>query len=416
MEKGNFQVPDEKGISEPNFRLLSDFIPFDRNIPNQSKLWSKQLGFWEKQLENLPTYLNLPIDRPRPAIQSFTGAQHSFRLSEKLSQSLKTLSQEQGVSLFTTLASAFSVLLARHSNQNDLAFGIQAKEPYFNTLALRAHLDKTTSFRDLLTTVEQTCSKAYENQELPFENLISVINPVQSLAHTPLIQVMFEFQKLDFSSQKNFLKFDLILSIREQSGGFAGSFEYNSDLFDAPTIIRIAEHFEILLRGIIKNPQQSIAKLPLLTDSERNQLLREFNKTEAFYPKEFHVHHLFEMQANNNPDATAIVFQDKSLSYGDLNTRANRLAHHLQELGVGPEKLVGICVERNFDMIVGMLATLKAGGAYVPIDSSIPRDRIDYMLRDSQVSVVLTQKGLLSKLPDTQATLIRLDRDADKWE
>jgi amino acid adenylation domain-containing protein len=401
------------------------------------ELLETQLNYGKQQLLGAPALLELPTDRPRKAVQSYRGAYHSFGLSLELSQALANLSRQAGVTLFMTLYAAFVTLLYRYTGSSDIVVGtpvagrnrqeIEGLIGFFvNTLALRTDFSANASFEQLLRQVREVALQAYAHQDLPFEQLVEALQPERSLSYTPLFQVMFaldeksvpsmELPDLTFSSfsfETGTTKFDLTLSMENTASGLIGGWEYNSDLFDAATIARYSEHFLSLLEGIVANPIQPISELPLLTEAERQQLLVEWNNTFAEFPQDKCIHQLFEEQLERSPDAIAVVFEGEQLTYRELNTRANQLAHYLRTLGVGPEVLVGICVERSFDMIVGLLGILKAGGAYVPIDHAYPTDRIAYMLDDSQLPVLLTQKQLVASLPEHQARVVCLDSD---WE
>ena len=404
----------------------------------QGEVLESQLSYWKKQLERAPAVLNLPTDRPRPAVQSFRGQRQSIELSKELTEGLKGLSRKEGVTLFMTLLAAFQTLLHRYTGQDDIVVGspianrnrheIESLIGFFvNTLVMRSDLSSNPPFRQLLARVREVALGAYAHKDLPFEKLVEELHPERSLSHSPLFQVMFvlqnalstgvEFEGLSVSSVRvgtETAKFDLTLSMHETVEGLSGSLQYNTDLFDDATITRMLEHFQILLKGIVVDPHQRISDLPILTEAEKRQLLVEWNDTKRDYPKDKCIHELFEEQVERSPDAIAVVFEDQQLTYRELNTRANQLAHYLGKLGVGPEVLVGICVERSIDMIVGLLGILKAGGAYVPLDPSYPQERLAFMLEDTQAAVLLTQERLIEKLPAHGAQLVCLDKDRKK--
>ncbi|NEP55277.1 MAG: AMP-binding protein, partial [Moorea sp. SIO3C2] len=286
------------------------------------------------------------------------------------------------------LQAAFASLLYRYSGQFDILIGSPIAnrnrreiEPligfFVNTLVLRTRFEHNPSFSQLLRQVRETTLNAYEHQDVPFEQVVEALQPQRSLSHSPLFQVMFVLQnapmgKLDlpgvtlsqFNQHSTIAKFDLTLSMTETEMGLVGIWEYNTDLFDGSTIKRMATHFQNLLSAIVENPQQVVSELPLLSVEERHQLLVEWNDTSSDYPKDKFIHQLFEEQVEKTPNAIAVVFNQEQLTYHQLNQRTNQLAHHLQNLGVGPEVLVGICVERSVEMVVGLLGILKAGGAY----------------------------------------------------
>jgi amino acid adenylation domain-containing protein len=392
-----------------------------------------QLSYWKQQLAGVPPVLELPTDRPRPPVQTFRSARRSQELPQTLTESLLMLSQKEEVSLFVTLLTAFKTLLYRYTGQEDILVGSpiinrnsdETEEPSSfkaNTLVLRTQLQGNRSFSELLGRVREMVWEAYVHQDLPFEKLVEKLQPEPSLSYSPLFQVMFAWQnaqleKLELPSltitpkqQENLTsKFDLALSMEETDQRLLGSWEYNTDLFNAVTINRMAGHFQTMLEGIVAHPELPISELPLLTEAERHQQMVECNKTQSEYPQDKCVHQLFEEQVERTPDAMALVYQNEQLTYRELNTRANQLAHYLQGLGVGPDVLVGICVERSLEMVVGLLGILKAGGAYVPLDPTYPQERLAYMLSDSLLSVLLTQEKLVADLPEHTADVVCLD-------
>jgi amino acid adenylation domain-containing protein len=399
----------------------------------QGEVLSNQLNYWRKQLANAPAFLPLPTDRPRPAIQTFIGSHQQFKLSQPLSQKLNQLSQEHGVTLFMTLLAAFATLLYRYTGQTDILVGspianrnrreIEGLIGFFvNTLVLRLNLDNDLSFQDLLTRVREISLAAYAHQDLPFEMLVETLQPQRDLSHTPLFQVMFVLQNTPIadleltdlkvsplSTENTTAKFDLTLSMENLEEGLVGVWEYNTDLFDDSTIERMSGHFVTLLEDIVANPTKPILRLSLLTEAEKLQLLIKNQGILVDYSQDQCIHQLFEAQVKQTPDAVAVVFENKQLTYRELNDRANQLAHYLHTLGVGSEVLVGIAVERSLEMIVGLLGILKTGGAYLPLDPDYPQERLQFMLEDSQVPFLITQPSLLEKLPPSQATFICLD-------
>ncbi len=404
----------------------------------QGKVLDEQLAYWKKQLADAPPLLELPTDHPRPSVQQFRGAHHPFQISSSLTDALKGMSQQEGVTLFMTLLAAFQTLLYRYSGQEDILIGspiagrtraeLEGLIGFFvNTLVLRTRFAETLTFRELLSQVREVCLGAYAHQELPFEKLVEELQPARSLSHTPLFQVLFVLQNTPRSTlalpgvtvspldvEGDTTKFDLTLSLTEERDGLKGWMKYNTALFGRTTIQRMVGHFQTLLAGIVANPDQPIGLLPLLTPPERHQLLVEWNNTQTDYSTEWCIHELFEAQVERTPDAIAVVFEDTYLTYRELNARANQLAHHLREVGVGPEVLVGIYMERSLEMVVGILGILKAGGAYMPLDPIYPQERLAFMLTDAQVQIVLTQEELLASLPMLENSLVLcLTRD---WE
>ncbi|MBC1194395.1 non-ribosomal peptide synthase/polyketide synthase [Microcystis aeruginosa BLCCF158] len=400
----------------------------------QGDVLQSQLNYWQNQLTAAPPLLSLPTDHPRPAVQSFVGTQQEFSLSPKLSQALTELSRQQGVTLFMTLLAAFDALLYRYTGSSDILVGtpianrnrgeIEGLIGFFvNTLVLRTDLSDNPSFSQLLTRVREVTMDAYAHQDLPFEMLVEALQPERDLSHTPLFQVAFVLQNIpkseiamtgltvtDLPPENTTAKFDLTLAMVNTDDGLKGIWEYNTDLFESSTIERLSGHFLNLLGGIVANPQARISQLPLLTESETNQLLIEWNNTQVDYPEYKCIHQLFEEQVKRTPDAVAVVCSQQQLTYNELNCRANQLAHYLQKLGVKADTLVGISLERSLEMMVGLLGILKAGGAYLPLDPDYPSERLRFAIADAQLSLLLTQEGLIDKLPEHQAPLILLDR------
>ncbi|MCW5317886.1 amino acid adenylation domain-containing protein [Nostoc sp. KVJ3] len=403
----------------------------------QGEVLNSQLSYWKQQLANAPTFLPLPTDRPRPAVQTFNGAYLEFALSVELTQQLTKLSQQQGCTLFMTLLAAYNTLLYRYTGQEDILVGspianrdrteIEGLIGFFvNTLVMRTNLTENPTFSELLTHVRDMAMEAYSHQYLPFEMLVEALQPERDLSHTPLFQVMFvlqnaptsglEMSKLNVSSLPVKLttsRFDLTLIMQNSPTGLIGLWEYSTDLFDASTIERMTNHFVTLLESIVANPQQQISQLPLLSEVEQQKLLVEWNDTQVDYPLHKCIHQLFEEQVELTPDEVAVEFKEQQLTYNQLNCRANQLAHHLRSLGVGADILVGLCVERSLEMVIGLLGILKAGGAYVPLDPEYPTERLSYILEDTQAKVLLTQRSLLDRLPPNQTQLVCLDTDPE---
>ncbi len=401
----------------------------------QGGLAERLVQHWKERLAGAPTVLDLPTDHPRPAVQSFRGAQASFQAPRALTEQLRALGQQEQASLFMTLLAAFQALLARYTGQEDIVVGAPTAnrnhaetEPLIgylvNMLALRTDLSGAPSFRELLRRVRGSALDAYAHQELPFEKLVEALQPERSLSYTPLFQVMFTVENAapalpetagvtwqPFEIETATAKVDLALSLRDGPQGLSGFFEYATDLFEAGTIERLVGHWQTLLAGIVAHPDQPITSLPILTEAERQRILVDWNATQAPYPADQCFHQLFEAQAARTPDAVAVVCASEQLTYRQLNERANQLAHYLRRMGVVSESLVGLYVRRSVDMLVGLLGILKAGGAYVPIDPSYPKERIAGMLEDCQARVLVTQASLAHTLPAHQAQIICLDQD-----
>jgi amino acid adenylation domain-containing protein len=414
----------------------ADFALWQREYFNDVTL-APQLEYWQNQLAGIPPILELPLDRPRPAKQTFVGNSQSFQLSQELTSKLQILSQRSGTTLYMTVLAAFGVLMHRYSRQEDIVIGspianrnyqeVESLIGFFvNTLALRLDLANQPSFAALLQQVRQVTLDAYAHQDVPFSKVVEQLELNRNLSHHPIFQVMFTWQNVpDYQEELGDLsvkllkvesvvaKFDLDVSIIKSESGLQGTFTYNTDLFDAATIERMTAHFQTLLEGIVDNPQQPIDRLPLLTTDEQHQLLVKWNDTASEYPQKC-LHQLFEEQVERTPDAVAIVFEEQQLTYRELNHRANQLAHYLQKLGVKSDVLVGICVERSLEMMLGLLGILKAGGAYVPLDPKYPQERLQFMLQDSAAPVLLTQQKLIELLPPNSAQVVCLDTEWPK--
>ncbi len=396
------------------------------------------LSYWKQKLQGELPVLNLPTDRARSPIQTFNGAQAKLVLSPTLTKELKNLSRHSGVTLFMTLLTAFKTLLYRYTGQTDILVGspianrnkaeIDSLIGFFvNVLVLRTELSGDLSFQELLARVKSTALEAYVHQDLPFEKLVEELQPNRDLSYNPLFQVMFVLQNVPISNPtlsevsvsykegyNGTSKFDLTLFMEDSEQGLVATCEYNTNLFNADTVTRILGHFQTLLESIISDPQQCLSDLQLLTPSEVQQLLVEWNDTKTDYPQDKCIHQLFEEQVEKTPDAVAVVFENEQLTYRELNNRANQLAHYLQNLGVKPEVLVGVCVERSLSMVVILIAILKTGGAYLPLDPNYPRERLGFMLADAQVPVLLTQPHLVNALPPHQGKLVCVDtQDTD---
>ena len=354
-----------------------------------------------------------------------------------MTNGLKALSRQEGVTLFMTLLAAFQTLLHRHTGQEDIVVGspiagrnraeIEGLIGFFvNTLVLRTDLSGDPTFRELLARVRKVALDAYGHQDVPFEKLVEELHPQRNFSYSPLFQAMFVFQIAPASEltltgmtvtplkiESETAKFDLTLSLVEQAGLLKGAIEYNTDLFDEITITRMIGHFQTLLEGVVTGPDRMLSDLPILTERERHQLLVTWNETKRDYPKDKCIHEQFEAQVERSPDAVAVVFEDKQITYRELNRRANQLARYLQDLGVGPEVVAGICMERSLEMVIGLLGILKAGGAYVPLDPAYPKERQAFMLEDSKASVLLTQGSLLAGLPEHKAQVVCLDGNCE---
>ena len=483
MDELRMLYPSECGGSGAQLPLHSlsyaDFVNWQLEM-SENREGERLFAYWRKQLtRNLPEgelpILNLPIDSPRPAVQSFHGASHSFAIGQVLTENLRSLAKETGATLYMLLLSAFYVLLHRYSGQDDIIVGTPTAGRMFsefddvvgyfvNPVMLRVNLTDNPDFQRLLQQVRRIVLEALEHQAYPFPLLVERLKLQRDAGRSPGFQVMFVMQEphrleeaapfalreggavMDLGGlqvesvkvEQRSAQFDLTLMLVSSAEGLMASIEYNSDLFNPDTIRRMAGHFQTVLKGIATNSTQGVAELPLLTEAERRQILVEWNDTAADYPKERCIHQLFEEQVERTPEALAVVTPTPAqspgkrggvfsvahppvsllergggITYRELNKRANHLAHYLQKNGVGPEVLVGICIERSLEMIVGLLGILKAGGAYVPLDPDYPKERLTFMLQDSQAPLLLTQKRLIRQLPENQSRTVCLDAD---WE
>ncbi|NEO43856.1 MAG: AMP-binding protein, partial [Moorea sp. SIO4A3] len=423
-----------------------DYVRWQRDLlegTQGERLWN----YWQQKLSGELPVLNLPTDRLRTPIQTYNGASHHFKLSDKLTKQLKELAKNSGATLYMMLLAAFQVLLYRYTGQEDILVGsptsgrtqsefVEIVGYFVDPVVMRANFSGNPSFKKFLGQVRYTVLEALTHQGYPFALLGSRLQPIRDPSRSPIFETSFVLQKFQQSQvQQLFLgegntsvhwgglemkpfgipqqegQFDLSLEMAEGNRSLFGALKYNTDLFDRETIARMTGHFQTLLEGIVANPDQSVAELPLLSTQERHQLLVEWNDTGSDYPTDKCIHQLFEEQVKKRGNAIAVVFDQEQLTYQELNQRANQLAHHLQNLGVEPEVLVGICVERFLQMVVGLLGILKAGGAYVPLDPNYPGERLSYMLADSGVEVLLTQQSLLESLPSHTAQMVCLDSD-----
>jgi amino acid adenylation domain-containing protein/non-ribosomal peptide synthase protein (TIGR01720 family) len=408
----------------------TDYAAWQRNWL-KGEILEQQLAYWTDQLAGVPQLLELPTDYPRPAMMRYQGKRLQSTLDADLTLQIKQLSQQHGVTVFMTLLAAFKVLLYRYSGQTDLVVGSPIANRthhqtenligfFANTLVLRTQIEGTQTFPQLLKQVRKTALEAYSHQDIPFEYLVEQLNPSRNLSHSPLFQVMFVLQnapaqalelsglKMSFlEPDKTTAKFDLTLNVAERFDVLVCHWEYNTDLFHSDTITRMTEHFLVLLEGIINNPKQSPSQLPLLTEAEQQQLLA-WNQTETDYPVDKTIVDLFQAQVEKTPDNLALVFENQQLSYQQLNAKANQLAHYLMTLGVGTETLVGICVERSLEMVIGLLGILKAAGAYVPLATNWPKERIKYILASQGIKHIITQYTLLPTFQALQWQLSEL--------
>ncbi|MFT3764380.1 MAG: amino acid adenylation domain-containing protein [Minicystis sp.] len=413
----------------------ADFAAWQRGWL-RGEIEDKQLAYWKSQLAGAPSALDLPTDRPRPPVQTHAGGRRTVVLPGELLTRLQGLARREGATLFMTLLAAFDVLLHRISGQTDIVIGspiagrTRAETEgllgfFVNTLVLRAKMDEDLPFRELVRRVRDACLGAYAHQDMPFEKLVTELAPERDLSRTPLFQVMFALQNAGsggvslpgltvrgFGADTLTAKFDLTLVMGESPSGLVASFEYNADLFDAATIDRMAAQLRALLEGAVTRPEAKLWELPILSEEERRRLVVEWNEPALDFPARMCLHAWFEKQVDATPDAPAVTFEGKSFSYRELDERANRVAHALVKRGVGPEVLVGLCMERSGELLVALLGILKAGGAYLPLDPDYPKDRLAFMVEDSKVPVIITQASVAGVLPASSAALLRIDGDA----
>ena len=399
--------------------------------PSQGEELKKQQAYWLTTLVN-PTVLNLPTDKPRPALPSYQANRRSLTLDSQFTEKLKQFSRKQGCTLLMTLLSVYNILVHRLTGQDDILLGLPASGRGLldsegmvgyctHFLPIRSQLAGNPTFADYLKQMRGVLLSAYEHQDYPFALLLNQLDLPRNTSRSPLIDVSFNLEPainlpkmrgLEVSLLPQSISFkdrDLHWNVTEMGGEALIDCDYNTDLFKDETIQRWLGHFQTLLEAVINDSQQNLRELPLLSSAERQQLLVDWNNTKTDYPQDQCIHQLFEAQVERTPDAIAVVFETQQLTYSELNCRANQLAHYLQTLGVGTEVLVGISLERSLEMIIGLLGVLKVGGAYVPLDPDYPIERLQFMLEDSQVSFLITQRSLLAVLPPSQANVICLD-------
>ncbi|HEU4558161.1 MAG TPA: amino acid adenylation domain-containing protein, partial [Longimicrobium sp.] len=400
---------------------------------------NRQLSYWKERLAGAPRVLDLPTDRPRPAVRTHRGATVWTDLSAEVLERLQALGRGEGATLYMTLLGAFQVLLSKYSGSEEIVVGssiagrtrgeVEELIGFFvNSLVLRTDLGGDPTFRQVLRRVREVTVGAYNNQELPFEKLVAELQPERSLSHSPLFQVSFSLNDAEGSSpglpglrtepaygSYDTAKFDLSLGFVTSARELRAALSYSTDLFDEGTVRRMLGHLERVLEQVAANAELRLSELRLLGEEERHRLLVEWNATEVEVPAGLCVHHLFEAQAERTPAAVAVSFAEESLSYAELNQRANQLAHHLVALGVGPDVRVGLCLERSLEMAVALLAVVKAGGAYVPFDPSYPADRLRQLLEDSRPAVLLAHGAAGERFADAGVPVVDVEADAAEW-
>ncbi len=429
-------------------------VTYENYVRHQADMLARPSGdrlraYWLQQLSGEVPVLALPLDRPRPVVQTYRGASHTLQLSSRLTEALNALAQREGVTLYMVILAALQLLLHRYSGQDDIWVGSPMacrNRPSFrplvgycaNPVVMRANLSGNPTFRGFLAQVRRTVLDALRHADYPFSLLVEHLQPRRDASRFPLFQVSLVLQAMsqepallpcfipngttdpepiafgDLVLEPHPLpqqdgQFDLGFELAQTGATLGGFLQYNRDLFDPATIARMAHHLITLLEGIVRHADASVKALPMLTAAERYQIVEVWNDTKtAEWPTRC-LHHLIEVQVERTPQAVAVVCQDQQLTYRALDRRANQLAHHLQALGVGPEVMVGVCMERSIEMVVGLLGVLKAGGAYVPLDPTYPQERLAFMLRDAQVPVLLTQDRLAASLPEHGAHVLCLD-------
>jgi amino acid adenylation domain-containing protein len=413
----------------------ADFASWQREWL-QGDVLNEQIAYWKKALMGAPHALQFPTDHPRSASSGRKAASHSLFIGNELVAPLKTFSRQEGATFFMTLLAAYQVLLHRYSGQEDILVGspIAGRNHdetekligcFINTLVLRANFSSDPTFKQLLKQVRERALGAYAHQDLPFERLVEELQPERSQSHTPIFQVMFTMQNLPgtrteivgltLASQQIYVglsKYEIVLTMTETEIGLHGEIQYNTGLFEESTIVRFANHLQILLQSIAANPDDRVSALPILSDAEQTMLLHDWNQTEQ-YLDERCVHHLFEDQVKRSPNHVAVISNDERLSYAELNGRVDKLAGHLKKAGIGPDVRVALLLERSVEMVVGLLAVLKAGGAYVPLDASQPPMRLNFMLSDTEAPAVLTQSKFQSLIPQGAGIVFCLDTELD---
>jgi amino acid adenylation domain-containing protein len=430
--------------AEPSLPVLAvqypDYAVRQRDWMQGAALDS-QLAYWENQLKGVASSFELPTDHPRGSELSFAGEFLTELFPARVLDAFESLQRREGVSLFMALLAAFEVLLYRHTNQEDVVVGAstagrnrQSTDDligfFVNPVVIRSDLSGNPTFRQLLQRVRKTATEAYDHQDLPFEKLVEQLRLPPDPSRNPLFQTMFLFQELAAGSvqttglkwrwegiDNNTSKFDLSAYVEKREEGLLVAFEYNTSLFDKATVQRLMEHYRVLLESMVANPDQPIAGLPMLGEAERHQLVVEFNRTAVDYPeKSACLHEIIERQVERTPDQIALVFEDQSLSYRQLNERANQLAHYLGKHGVAPGVVAGVCMERSLELEVVLLAILKAGGAYMPLDPEYPIERLAWMLDDAKPPIVLSQQGVIDRLPPLAIPVLLLDSEWNKLE
>ena len=430
------------GIASPLPELplqYADYAKWQRQS-SQDENFAAQLSYWQKQLAGIPPLLELPADHPRPSEQSFRGTIRSLMLSPELSEALRALSRRAETTLFNVMLTAFKALLFRYTWQNDICIGtpIAGRDRvetegligYFsNILVLRTRVSGELTFRELLRQVHEVSLEAHAHQDVPFEKVVEALHPERNMSYSPLFQVMFGFlnagqtvleipglKMSSYGAVQETAKYDLLMGVMEMRERLSVSLEYSTDLFEAARIERLFSHFRSLLESVVQNPDQHLIDIPLLQQSERAQILVEWNQTRAAYPADVCMPQLFEQQVDEHPDALALIYGQQQVTYRELEDRANQLAHYLRGEGVGADTLVAVCLERSIEMVVTLLGVLKAGGAYLPLDASYPAERLRYMLADSEAKLLVTAAKFAELFAETTTRTLYVESLAEQLQ
>lgn len=428
------------GISSPLPGLeiqYADYSQWQKEFL-QGETLEKQMSYWKNRLGDHPPYLELPTDRPRPAIWTNNGSSASRMIPKRILDEINSLSRNEGVTLFMTLIAAFYVLLYKYTGQTDISLGTPIanrtrKEVenliglFINTIVIRTELDGNPAFRELLQRVKKVTLEGYENQDLPFEFIVEKLQPERDMSYQPLFQVMFILQNIPVNSQPlrevemsmidvdmGTSTFDITLNLAETYKGLSASIEYNTDLFNRSTIEQMLQHYENLLNNIILSPGSAISSLQIMDEYEINRIVNEWNNSRLLYENCRCIHKLFERQVALCPDSIAAVYEEKSITYRELNERSNQLARKLKKLGMAPENIAAICIERSLEMLISVLGVLKSGGAYLPLDASYPEERLRFMIEDANVKVLITQSHLVNLISSFNGPVVLLDRHAEE--
>ncbi|MDQ3960063.1 MAG: amino acid adenylation domain-containing protein, partial [Pseudomonadota bacterium] len=413
----------------------ADYMQWQRSLPKD--VLESLLFYWRYQLRGKLQALELPAQRPRPAVHTFTDARRTFSLNRRLTDRIKALGQQEHSSEFAVLLAGFKAVLHRYARQDEIIVGTSEPcrnqdgiknvvGPFANLLVLRSDLTGNPPFRAFLAQVNKTADQAHQHQEMPFDRLVLELNPEKDMSRTALFDVLFQFEAeppavLEMGGVKaratdtnlGYGKYDLNLSLQGAADGLSGTVAYNADIYDDFMIEQLMRHYEAILEAVTSDPDQRVGDVRLLSQAEEQQQLVTWNATQASYPRNKTIHRLFEEQVAKTPDNTAVICGDTHLTYRDLDERANQLAHYLRKQGVGPETLLALCLDRSVEMIVALLGVLKAGGAYLPMDPEYPGERLGFMMEDAGVSHLITTRDLMDCVPTKVPSLILLDADRE---